>query len=183
MGRRNGKLISALSHMDAINARGPAFNQWSCRCGKISPSILRGPRVGRALSWAMHSHTNSGWCVLSFSNGKPPLHNVCISSFRAFLPLGRQEIKERRSPVMGSSSLFMSGWMWWFIRERACCKRSWYVSNLLPKLLARPKKRWQSWECLICRISWLRIFYITAMPFMQCQIGVRRTPDITDEKL
>ena len=109
MGRRIGNLISALSHMNATNARGPAFSQASFRAGSMSPSMLRGPRVGKPLSCAMHSHTKSGRSVISCSNGNPPLHALRASGFRLLLFFGRQDVKERRSPVMGSASRSTSG--------------------------------------------------------------------------
>ena len=128
MGSRKGNLTSAFSAVKASSARGPAFSHASFLAGKISPSMLRWPRVGRSLCWAMHSQTTSGAWVSKLSSGKPALQNWS-SLFLPFRTLGRHDGNERRSPVLGSSVGLTNGWMWWFLCIRLCCNLASYWSN------------------------------------------------------
>ena len=131
IGNLCGNLMSPLSPAKQTHAEGPAFSHGSLRAGSTLPSKLRGPVCSRPNSLAMQLHTRIPSAHMCDSKGKSYLHELG-------LPLGTQDDKGLRSPV----SAFMTGWMWWFMRDSACCSLLKYcVLHTLPSSsqLAPPK--------------------------------------------
>ena len=108
--------MSLLLPVNAIRARCAAFNHGQFLAGKMVPSTLRGPVVGRHLDPAMQAHTSTGSRHIKTSNG--------ISYLHVFFPFAIQDDRTLRSPLESERR----GWIWWFIRERVCCSRSSYLA-------------------------------------------------------
>ena len=106
--------MSLLLPVNAIRARCAAFNHGQFLAGKIVPSTLRGPVVGRHLDSATQAHTSTGSRQSKLANG--------ISYLHVFFPFAIQEDRTLRSPLEAERRR----WIWWFIRERVCCSRSSY---------------------------------------------------------